>query len=81
MLLNIEKEYCDLGWVDAVGSSGSIRSVSMILQAMDEGETITRSSLEMLKEKVLRFGNISRVRFPGLEGPIVKAYSRQVWLF
>ena len=64
-LLNIEKEYCDLGWVDAVGSSGSIRSVSMILQAIGEGETITRDNLEMLKAKVLHFGNISRVRaFP-----------------
>ena len=66
-LLNIEKEYCDLGWVDAVGSSGSIRSVSMILQAIGEGETITRDNLEMLKAKVLHFGNISRVRFPGLK--------------
>lgn len=66
-LLNIEKEYCDLGWVDAVGSSGSIRAVSMILQVMGEGEVITRDGLEMLKDKVLRFNHLSRVRFPGLK--------------
>ena len=66
-LLNIEKEYQNLGWVDAVGSSGSIRAVSIILQAMDEGEVITRDNLEMLKAKVLRFGNINRVSFPGLK--------------
>ena len=66
-LLNIEKAYCNLGWVDAVGSSGSIRSVSIILQAMGEGEVITRQNLEMLKARVLRFGNISRIRFPGLK--------------
>ena len=66
-LLNIEKEYRDLGWVDAVGSSGSIRAVSMILQAMGESEVITRDGLEMLKDKVLRFSNINKVRFPGLK--------------
>ncbi len=36
-LLNIEKSYSNLGWVDAVGSSGSIRAVSTILQAMGGG--------------------------------------------
>lgn len=66
-LLNIEKEYRDLGWVDAVGSSGSIRAVSMILQAVGESEVITRDGLEMLKDKVLRFSNINKVRFPGLK--------------
>ncbi len=66
-LLNIEKAYSQLGWVDAVGSSGSIRSVSSILQAMGEGETITRDKLEMLKGEVLKFSHVSRVRFPGLK--------------
>ena len=65
-LLNIEREYSALGWVDAVGSSGSIRAVSNILQAMGEPEVITRDSLEMLKAKVLSFQHIHRVRFPGL---------------
>lgn len=66
-LLNIEQSFTRLGWVDAVGSSGSIRAVSSILQAMGESETITRDSLEMLKHKVLKFNQISRVRFPGLK--------------
>ena len=65
-LLNIEREFSDLGWVDTVGSSGSIRAVSNILQAMGEPEIITRDSLEMLKEKVLQFNQVHRVRFPGL---------------
>ncbi len=65
-LLNIEKAFSGMGWVDAVGSSGSIRAVSHILQAMDEPEVITRHSLEMLKKKVLRFSHTHRVRFPGL---------------
>ncbi|WP_257266536.1 Ppx/GppA phosphatase family protein [Endozoicomonas sp. ONNA2] len=66
-LLNIEKSFTRLGWVDAVGSSGSIRAVSSILQAMGERDAITRDSLEMLKLKVLRFNRISRVRFSGLK--------------
>ena len=65
-LLNIEREFSGMGWVDAVGSSGSIRAVSNILQSMGEPDVITRDSLEMLKEKVLQFTHISRVRFPGL---------------
>lgn len=66
-LLNIEQAFTRLGWVDAVGSSGSIRAVSSILQAMGESETITRESLETLKQKVLKFNQINRVRFPGLK--------------
>ena len=65
-LLNIERVFSGMGWVDAVGSSGSIRAVSNILQSMGEPDVITRDSLEMLKEKVLQFSHINRVRFPGL---------------
>ncbi len=66
-LLNIEKEYLALDWVDAVGSSGSIRAVSIILASMGEGEVITRNLLEMLKKKILEYRSIHRVKFPGLK--------------
>lgn len=66
-LLNIEQAYKAQGWVDAVGSSGSIRAVSSILQAMGEGEIITLPLMEKLKTRVLQFTNTSRVRFPGLK--------------
>ncbi|OED40551.1 exopolyphosphatase [Endozoicomonas sp. (ex Bugula neritina AB1)] len=65
-LLNIERAFSGLGWVDAVGSSGSIRAVSNILQAMGEPDVITPDHLDMLKEKVLQFSHVHRVRFPGL---------------
>lgn len=65
-LLNIEREFSGLGWVDTVGSSGSIRAVSHILQAMGEPDVITRDNLDTLKEKVLQFTHTHRVRFPGL---------------
>ena len=66
-LLNIEQAYKSLGWVDAVGSSGSIRAVSTILSAMGHGEVITRDKMEMLKSRVLDFAHTGRVRFPGLK--------------
>ena len=66
-LMNIEQSYTDLGWVDAVGSSGSIRAVSNILQAMGYDDTITRERLEELKQQVVSFNNTNRVRFPGLK--------------
>ena len=66
-LLNIEQEYSKIGWVDAIGSSGTIRAASSILQAMGEGEIITRKKLELLKKKTLKFSQTKRVRFPGMK--------------
>lgn len=66
-LLNIEQSFIQLGWTDTVGSSGSIRAVSSILRAMGGRDTITRDSLEMLKQKVLKFNQVDHVRFPGLK--------------
>lgn len=66
-LLNIEQAYKNLGWVDAVGSSGSIRAVSSILSAMGHGEIITHEKMNMLKSQVLEFSHTGRVRFPGLK--------------
>ena len=66
-LLNIEKAYRDLSWEDAVGSSGSIRTVNAILQAMGEGDAITREFLEKLKNELLTFNRTDRIRFPGLK--------------
>ena len=66
-LLNIEKAYRELSWEDAIGSSGSIRTVSSILLAMGEGEIITRKLLEKLKNDLLAFSRTDRIRFPGLK--------------
>lgn len=66
-LLNIEQNYKELSWVDAVGSSGSIRAVSSILQAMGYDEVITLERMQMLKAKVLEQSNTGRIRFPGLK--------------
>ena len=66
-LINIEKAYRDLSWEDAIGSSGSIRTVSGILQAMGKGEIITRKLLEKLKIGLLAFNRTDCIGFPGLK--------------
>ena len=66
-LLNIEKAYRELSWEDAIGSSGSIRTVSSILLATGKGDIITRELLEKLKQDLLVFNRTDRVRFPGLK--------------
>lgn len=65
-LLNIEKPYRQHGWVDVLGSSGSIKAVSSILAATDGTDIITVDALKKLKETVLSFGQFERLRIPGL---------------
>ena len=66
-LLNIERAYRELSWEDAIGSSGSIRTISTILLAMGEGDVITRSLLNKLRDELLTFNRTDRIRFPGLK--------------
>ncbi len=65
-LMNIEKTYQNEGWVEAIGSSGSVKSVHGILaeQGIDR---ITRDGLKKLKRDVLQFRKVERVHFPGLK--------------
>jgi exopolyphosphatase/guanosine-5'-triphosphate,3'-diphosphate pyrophosphatase len=55
------------GWEHAVGSSGTIRSVSDVIRARGNGESsITPESLESLIELAIRAGETSKLRLPGL---------------
>ncbi len=65
-LLNIEHQYRDLGWQDAIGSSGSIKSVYSILNERGH-ENITRAGLEELKQDLLRYKRTDRIAFNGLK--------------
>ncbi|WP_263081348.1 Ppx/GppA family phosphatase [Endozoicomonas sp. Mp262] len=65
-LLNIEKQYCNLGWVDTVGSSGSIKAVSNILQQETGSDIITSRALGELKQKMLGYSHIRQLQMPGL---------------
>jgi len=54
------------GWDQAVGSSGTIRSVSDVLRARGGDGIITPESLESLIEQAVRVGNVESIRWPGL---------------
>lgn len=64
-LLAIEKPYRQLGWTDTVGSSGSIKAVSQVLQQTGNGE-LTPARLEALKKRLLDFSHIRQLHIPGL---------------
>lgn len=62
-----EREYKRMGWVSAVGSSGTILAIDQILRAngwWDGG--ITRAGLRQLREAMIAAGRISKLALPGL---------------
>ena len=65
----VQAAFKNYGWDQAVGSSGTIRSVSDILRARGsngDGGVITSVAVESLIEQMLRAGALSRLRLPGL---------------
>jgi exopolyphosphatase/guanosine-5'-triphosphate,3'-diphosphate pyrophosphatase len=63
----IQANFKEHGWDHAVGSSGTIRSVSDIVRARGSNEgTINLQALESLIEIALRVGDTSKLRLPGL---------------
>lgn len=65
----IAHAYREVGWEEAVGSSGSAKALAEILEqnGLSNGG-ITRNGLEKLKTILLRAGNINAVDLPGLKG-------------
>ncbi len=69
-LSGIANTYKTAGWDTVVGSSGTIKACRQITINMgwsDEQENLTREGLEKLKEKLLKFKDISEVDFDGLK--------------
>ena len=66
-LQTIVNSYRQTGWSVALGSSGSARVLSDILEQNGYSEAgITRDGLEMLRAELLRVGDIRRLEIPGL---------------
>ncbi len=66
-IATFEREYRRMGWVSAVGSSGTVTAIGDILTAngwADDG--ITRAGLRQLREYLISVGRLSRVELPGL---------------
>ncbi|MGY0219474.1 exopolyphosphatase [Endozoicomonadaceae bacterium StTr2] len=67
-LMNIEQAYSEAGWVDSIGSSGSIKSVQQIIQShLQQGDKITRQTLEQLKRECISLQHTRNLNFPGLK--------------
>lgn len=63
----VQGAFKNYGWEQAVGSSGTIRSVSDVLRARSNGDgIITPAGVEALIEQLLRVGELSKLRLPGL---------------
>lgn len=76
-LMQIEQPIQRLGWQEAVGASGTIRSIGQCLQAggLTQGE-VTREGLQWLKRKMIKCGHIDKLDLPGLKAdrrPILPA--------
>jgi exopolyphosphatase/guanosine-5'-triphosphate,3'-diphosphate pyrophosphatase len=63
----VQSTFKNYGWEHAVGSSGTIRAVSDVLRARSSGDgIITPAGIELLIEQLLRAGELSKLRLPGL---------------
>jgi exopolyphosphatase/guanosine-5'-triphosphate,3'-diphosphate pyrophosphatase len=60
-------DYRAHGWGETIGSSGTIRAIGNIVQANGWCENgITRESVTKLRDALLEFGSIDRIRLAGL---------------
>lgn len=63
----LHRDFVQLGWTHAVGSSGTARALSELLIANGLGtQGITRSGLESLKDIFIRSGDVNKLKLEGL---------------
>lgn len=71
----VQATFRTYGWDQAVGSSGTIRSVSDIIRARGATDgVITPAGVESLIEQAVRAGDISKARIPGLSEERIPVY-------
>lgn len=67
-LMQIEQNIQRLGWREAVGASGTIRSIGQCLEAAGQGQgEVTREGLQRLKRKLIKVGSVDKLSLPGLK--------------
>lgn len=72
----VQATFRNFGWDQAVGSSGTIRSISDIVRARGSADgTITPAALESLIEQAVRAGGVSKLRIPGLSEERAPVYA------
>ncbi|HYW05239.1 MAG TPA: Ppx/GppA phosphatase family protein [Gammaproteobacteria bacterium] len=63
----VARAYREGGWDEAVGASGTIRSVDAVIRSRGLGEGITVDSLAALERELVRAGRVSALRDPELD--------------
>jgi len=71
----VRATFKDYGWDHAVGSSGTIRSVSDVLRARGSDGVISPAAVESLIEQAVRAGSVERMRLPGLSEERVPVFA------
>ncbi|HKE95092.1 MAG TPA: Ppx/GppA phosphatase family protein, partial [Povalibacter sp.] len=71
----VRTTFREYGWDHAVGSSGTIRSVSDVLRARDSDGVITPIAVESLIEQAVHAGSVERMRLPGLSEERVPVFA------
>ena len=67
-LMNIEQAIHRIGWQEAVGASGTIRTISQCTQVAGRSESnITLEGLQWVKRKMIKAGHIDKIDIPGLK--------------
>lgn len=62
----VRQAYRDHGWDEAIGTSGSVRAIAGVLEALGQGSAITAAGLQRLEQRLIEIGQIERVELPGL---------------
>ena len=66
-LEGIAHQYIKAGWDQAVGASGSVRSIAKVVLAQEwSDQGITRKSLKQLRKALLNAGHIDKINLTGL---------------
>ncbi|WP_022964754.1 exopolyphosphatase [Halopseudomonas pelagia] len=76
-LMQIEQAIQRLGWQEAVGASGTIRTIRQCIQSAGRGQDeLTPEGLGWLKRKMFKTGQVDKLDIPGLKAdrrPILPA--------
>lgn len=67
-LMNIEQSLCRLGWQEAIGSSGTIRTLALAIEAAGLGQgEVNREGLQWVKQKLLKYGEVDKITLEGVK--------------
>ncbi|WP_373185598.1 exopolyphosphatase [Halopseudomonas sp.] len=67
-LMNIEQAIGRLGWQEAVGASGTIRTLGLCMQGAGQKDAkLTLEGLNWVKRRVVKAGHVDKIDIPGLK--------------